>query len=158
MLLYLSGFYLLYSPNLSTWLSIILVRYVLFAVVQWHASLADLHDQRWVSPPGGPPRPDLRDGTVQEWFNWSPSNFSLGPFPHSAEVSLELPIDSDAIYLFTRGSQSGHVDIVQSTTPTDKVGVQVRVNYFNPEVLDYINVCRVERGANENGVGIIVGT
>lgn len=154
--LYLSGFYLLYSLNPSTWLSIILVRYVLFSVVQWYAGLADLHDQRWAGPPGEPP--NLHDDTIQQCFNWSPSNLGLSHFPHSAEVSLELPIDSDAIYLFTRGSQSGHVDIVQSTTTTDKVGVQVRVNYFSPEVLDHINVCRVERAANENGVGILVGT
>ncbi|OAX40225.1 hypothetical protein K503DRAFT_687958 [Rhizopogon vinicolor AM-OR11-026] len=112
---------------------------------------------RWV---GEPPHPEVHDGIVHECIigsNWSlPSNPGLSHFPHSAETFLELPVDSDAIYLFTRGSQqSGHVDIVQSSTPTDKVGVRVRVDYFAPEALDHINVCHFERRADEHGIGIL---
>ncbi|KAG1781995.1 hypothetical protein EV702DRAFT_1068744 [Suillus placidus] len=108
---------------------------------------------------GEPPHPGLQDGTVHQCISgsdWTLSDQRLNHFPHSAEVFLELPVDSDALYLFTRGSQqSGHVDIVQSTQPTDKVGVQVRVGYHAREALDHANVCRLERKTNENGVGIL---
>lgn len=160
MLLSLSGFYFLRSPNPSPiWLSIILVPYVVFAIVQWYASLTDLHDQSRI---GDPPYPEQYDGTVHQCItgsDWTSSNLGLDHFPHSAEAFLELPADSDAIYLFTRGShQSGHVDIVQSTTATNKVGVRVRVNYQTPEALHQVNVCHLERGVNENGIGILVST
>jgi len=103
--------------------------------------------------------PEAHDGIVHQCFtgsNWTLSDGGLSYFPHSAEVFLELPVDSDAIYLFTRGSQqSGHVDIVQSTTPTNTVGVQVRVSYYDRNALDHINVCRLERRENEHGIGIL---
>lgn len=108
---------------------------------------------------GEPPHPGSQDGIVHQCISgsdWTLSNQSLNQFPYSAETFLELPVDSDALYLFTRGSQqSGRVDIVQSTQPTDKVGVQVRVGYFALEALDHANICRLERKANENGVGIL---
>ncbi|KAG1746397.1 hypothetical protein EDB19DRAFT_1873521 [Suillus lakei] len=108
---------------------------------------------------GEPPHPGSQDGTVHQCISgsdWTLSDQSLSHFPHSAEAFLELPVDSDAIYLFTKGSQqSGNIDIVQSTQPTDKVGVQVRVGYHAREALDHANVCRLERKTNENGVGIL---
>ncbi|KAG2358085.1 hypothetical protein BDR07DRAFT_309569 [Suillus spraguei] len=88
------------------------------------------------------------------------TNASMAPIGHRPTKAwttfLELPVDSDALYLFTRGSkQSGHVDIVQSTQPTDKVGVQVWVGYNIEQALDNASVCHLERKANENGIGIL---
>ncbi|KAG2142313.1 uncharacterized protein EDB93DRAFT_1241632 [Suillus bovinus] len=111
---------------------------------------------------GEPPHPGSLDGTVHQCIsgsNWTLSHRGLNQFPHSAEAFLELPVDSDALYLFTRGSQqSGHVDVVQSTQPTDKVIVHVRVGYLARSALDHVNVCRLERKTNENGIGILTPT
>ena len=109
---------------------------------------------------GGPPRPEHRDGIVHQCItgsNWTLLNPGLIHLPRSAEALFELPADSDAIYLFTRGAQqSGRVNVVQSTTATDKVGVRVRVNYWISGALDHVSVYHLERRANENGIGIIV--
>jgi hypothetical protein len=121
--------------------------------------LAHVFDKFWN---GEPPHPGAQDGTVHQCIrgsDWALSDQRFNHFPYSAEAFLELPVDSDALYLFTRGSQqSGHVDIVQSTQPTDKVGVQVQVGYRVREALEQVNVCRLERRARENGVGIFVNT
>lgn len=111
---------------------------------------------------GGLSRPGQRDGTVHECISGSDWAFklnqSLNSFPHSAEVFLELPVDSDILYLFTKGSQAGHLEIEQSKQPTDKVSVHVRVGYHTPEALRGVNVCRLERETRENGVGIYAPT
>ncbi|KAG2153221.1 hypothetical protein DEU56DRAFT_773780 [Suillus clintonianus] len=108
---------------------------------------------------GEPPHPAPQDGTVHHCISgpdWTLSNQGLSHFPNCAESFLEFPVDSDAIYLFTRGSQqSGRIDIVQSTEPTDKVGVHVRVGYHAREMLDHANVCHIERKTNEHGIGIL---
>lgn len=136
----------------------ILIWFLIAAFTTSSTNMAFYHGSRffWDSEP---PHPGSQDGTVHQCIggsDWTLSDQSLNHFPHSAEAFLELPVDSDALYLFTRGSQqSGHVDIVQSTEATDKVGVQVRVGYYAREALEHANVCHFERGTRENGVGIL---
>lgn len=110
---------------------------------------------------GEPSHPGPKDGTVHQCISgsdWESSSQNFNHFPHSAEVFLELPVDSDTLYLFTKGSQAGHVEIEQSDQPTDKVSVHVRVGYHTREALRGVNVYRLERKTRENGVGIYVNT
>ncbi|KAG1758340.1 hypothetical protein EDD22DRAFT_910941 [Suillus occidentalis] len=110
---------------------------------------------------GEPSHPVPTAGTVHQCISgsdWESSGRSMNHFPHSAEVFLELPVDSDTLYLFTKGSQAGHVEIEQSDQPTDKVSVHVRVGYHTREALRGINVYRLERKTRENGVGIYAPT
>lgn len=143
------------SPAQRFWKAFAIAVLIWFLIAAFTNSAADMafnHASR-------PPWAGAQDGTVHQCISgsdWTLSDRSLSHFPHSAEAFLELPVDSDAIYLFTRGSQqSGHVDIVQSTKPTDTVGVQVRVGYHAREALEHVNVCHLERKANENGIGIL---
>lgn len=136
----------------------LLIWFLIAALTKSSTDMAFNHGSRpfWNSEP---PHPSSQDGTVHQCISgsdWALSSHSLNQFPYSSEAFLELPVDSDALYLFTRGSQqSGHVDIVQSTQPTDKVGVRVRVGYLTREALNHVNVCHLERKTNENGVGIL---
>ncbi|KAG1878801.1 hypothetical protein F4604DRAFT_2000051 [Suillus subluteus] len=148
------------SPAQRFWKAFGVALLIWFLIAAFTTSSTDMAFNHGFRPfwNGEPPHPGSQDGTVHQCISgsdWTLSNQSLNQFPYSAEAFLELPVDSDALYLFTRGSQqSGHVDIVQSTQPTDKVGIQVRVGYFAREALDHANVCRLERKTNENGVGI----
>ncbi|KAG2055530.1 hypothetical protein BDR06DRAFT_1045063 [Suillus hirtellus] len=139
----------------------ILIWFLIAAFTKSSTEMAFNHGSR-LSWNGEPPHPGSQDGTIHQCIsgsNWTLSDQILNHFPHSAEAFLELPVDSDALYLFTRGSQqSGRVNIVQSTQPTDTVSVQVRVGYNSREALDRVNVCHLERRKNENGVGIFTPT
>ncbi|KAG1723123.1 uncharacterized protein EDB91DRAFT_1255762 [Suillus paluster] len=149
------------SPAQRFWKAFGVAVLIWFLVAAFTNSAADMAFNRGSRPfwTGEPPYPGVQDGTVHHCItgsDWILSDRSLNQFPYSAEAFLELPVDSDAIYFFTRGSQqSGHVDIVQSTKPTDKVGVRVRVGYHARKALDHVNVCRLERQADENGIGIL---
>lgn len=160
MLLYLFGSSLLRSPHLPPiWPSIMDLDSCVIFLSPSCTPLTHVSDQ---FSDGGLSRPGQRDGTVHECISGSDWAFklnqSLNSFPHSAEVFLELPVDSDILYLFTKGSQAGHLEIEQSKQPTDKVSVHVRVGYHTPEALRGVNVCRLERETRENGVGIYVIT
>jgi len=80
---------------------------------------------------------------------WSPE------YPYGAETTFSLPLDSDALYLISRGaSQQGLVNIEQSTQVADTVDVRVRVAYHDDQVLEHATVCQMERADREYGVGI----
>ncbi|KAG2137331.1 hypothetical protein BD769DRAFT_1437725 [Suillus cothurnatus] len=140
-----------YQPITGPFGVALLIWFLIAALTKSSTDMAFNHGSRpfWNSEP---PHPSSQDGTVHQCISgsdWALSSQSLNQFPYSSEAFLELPVDSDALYLFTRGSQqSGHVDIVQSTQPTDKVGVRVRVGYLTREALNHVNT-------NENGVGIL---
>ncbi|KIK44501.1 hypothetical protein CY34DRAFT_802594 [Suillus luteus UH-Slu-Lm8-n1] len=126
-----------------------------------HVSRLFLDNHCVQSSNGEPSHPGPKDGTVHQCISgsdWESSGQSFNHFPHSAEVFLELPVDSDILYLFTKGSQAGHVEIEQSDQPTDKVSVHVRVGYHTREALRGVNVYRLERKTRENGVGIYAPT
>ncbi|KAH7921450.1 hypothetical protein BV22DRAFT_1198201 [Leucogyrophana mollusca] len=112
-----------------------------------------------------PGRPEPSDGIVHSCVgsgNWSEyherPNWAWG-YPHGAETSFELDVDSAALYLVSRGSRhSGGVNIVQSEVEGDKVGVNVRVGYYYEPALARATVCLLERRQGENGVGIFTPT
>lgn len=79
--------------------------------------------------------------------------------PTSARTSFKLPVDSDALYVFARGSlASGRITIVDSQPidASDDVVFSVRVKYYSSWALDRANVCQLARKEGENGVGIFV--
>jgi len=87
--------------------------------------------------------------TYYEEPSWTPDH------PLGAETAFSLPLDSDALYLISRGPfQYGVVNIEQSTEVFDVVDVRVRVAYFDDEALEHATVCQLERAENEHGVGI----
>ncbi|KAF8161489.1 hypothetical protein B0H34DRAFT_747387 [Crassisporium funariophilum] len=77
-------------------------------------------------------------------------------FPYSSQVTFDLPVSSEALLLFSRGSTSaGSVDIVTSKEqPHDVATVRVVVNYFRDDIRDEAKVCRISRQEGETGVGI----
>ncbi|KAH0839428.1 hypothetical protein J3R83DRAFT_203 [Lanmaoa asiatica] len=85
---------------------------------------------------------------------WAPS------FSESAETSFSLPIDSQELYLISRGSyQNGRVQVKQSTEQGDgDVKVDVRVAYHNDRALARATVCRLHKSGNREGVGIYTPT
>lgn len=117
--------------------------------------------QRWADDKVGYPPP--ADGDVDECVgstNWT-SYYDQPPwspeYPYGAETAFSLPLDSDALYLISRGAfQQGVVNIEQSTQVADTVDVRVRVAYHDGQVLERATVCRMERADREYGVGIFV--
>lgn len=82
---------------------------------------------------------------------WTPE------YPYGAETTLSLPLDSDALYLVSRGPfQHGLVNIEQSSEVADTVDVRVRVAYHDDEALERATVCQMARADREYGVGISV--
>ena len=78
-------------------------------------------------------------------------------YPYGAETTFSLPLDSDALYLVSRGIfQHGLVTIEQSEQVGDTVDVRVRVAYYDDQVLESATVCQVQREDREHGVGIFV--
>lgn len=87
------------------------------------------------------------------WTSYTGSSFH----PYAARVTFDLPVSSDALYLFARGSlAAGRVTIVDSKDTSDTVEVDVVVNYYNSNALDRVNVCSLQRKSRQNGVGIFV--
>ncbi|KAG6381994.1 hypothetical protein JVT61DRAFT_625 [Boletus reticuloceps] len=70
---------------------------------------------------------------------WTPE------YPHGAETTFSLPLDSDALYLISRGAyQRGLVNIKQSTQVADTVDVRVRVAYFD-DIGSRARICLSDR-------------
>jgi hypothetical protein len=88
--------------------------------------------------------------------NWR-SYTGSSSHPYAARINFDLPVSSDALYLFARGSlAAGTVTIVDSKNASDTVQVDVIVNYYNQNALDRTNVCSLQRKSRQNGVGIFV--
>ncbi|KAF8435076.1 hypothetical protein L210DRAFT_1053927 [Boletus edulis BED1] len=123
----------------------------------WHNRLQAWRwsDNRVGYPP--PPDGDINRQCVGS-TNWT-TYYDQPPwtpkYPHGAETTFSLPLDSDALYLISRGAyQRGLVNIKQSTQIVDTVDVRVRVAYFNDIALELASVCQIERADGEYGVGI----
>ncbi|TDL19372.1 hypothetical protein BD410DRAFT_792189 [Rickenella mellea] len=119
-------------------------------------------------------RPDPRDGHVVKCINgadWtsegdiykeavSPKFSARRPSydddpPHTAKTSFKLPVNSDVLYLLSRGSlASGDVHVTALDHSGDDVIVDIVVSYWNDEALERANVCQLERPESECGVGI----
>jgi len=89
----------------------------------------------------------------RHWRSYSLANSSQ--YPGSAQLTFDLPVSSDILYLLARGPlASGSVTILDSKDGRDTVQVDVVVNYRNKNVLDSANVCLLRCRSRENGVGI----
>jgi len=76
-------------------------------------------------------------------------------YPLGSESLFSLPVESEALYLISRGAfHYGTVTVEQSTEASDSVSVRVRAAYYTEEALDRANVCHIERRENENAIGI----
>ncbi|KAF7798870.1 hypothetical protein EIP86_010098 [Pleurotus ostreatoroseus] len=74
-----------------------------------------------------------------------------------ATTSFDLPLDSDALYVFARGSQvAGTIVVTQDEREHDphKVHFDVAAVHSTPAFLEHISVCAMERRRGERGIGI----
>lgn len=89
--------------------------------------------------------------------DWSPSPPAPSShYPKSARTVFDLPLSSDSLYLFARGSLAhGSATILADAQEgADKVRVDVIVSYYTDEGLDHAKVCSLQRQSGQNGVGI----
>lgn len=107
--------------------------------------------------------PPLANGDVDQcvggtnWTTYYDQPAWALEYLYGAETAFSLPLDSDALYLISRGAfQHGQVNIEQSTQAADTVDVRVRVAYDDDKALGRATVCQMERAEREHGVGIFV--
>ena len=78
----------------------------------------------------------------------------------SKNISFDLPLSSDKLFLLSRGGAGGLFKVVQSPElGKEKPGVAkvvVVAKYWNPAALHGVMICRMSRGEAESGVGIFV--
>ncbi|TFY78474.1 hypothetical protein EWM64_g5533 [Hericium alpestre] len=126
----------------------------------WHVEQDGREDGGW---PGNIPIPIEGDEIVVDCVHgdqWTPIGLEPGhsyPPNYSAKTEFDLPIHSDLLFLLSRGSlASGSVSIVQDLSLTDKdtVKASLVVHFHSRTALSRSKVCRLQRGNNENGVGV----
>ncbi|PFH47474.1 hypothetical protein AMATHDRAFT_67678 [Amanita thiersii Skay4041] len=79
--------------------------------------------------------------------------------PRHKDVSFDLLVDSEELFVLSRGAMSGGaLKITTSDEQRDTARVDVRVEYTSESVLDYVKVCQLQRGENGAGVGIFTPT
>lgn len=91
--------------------------------------------------------------------NWSMNNPAEAiQYPHSARVVFDLPVSSDALYLFAQGSLAqGNITLLADPQEGgDQVKVEVIVSYYTQTALDRAKLCSLQRKSGENGIGIFV--
>ncbi|KAG2142310.1 uncharacterized protein EDB93DRAFT_1293449 [Suillus bovinus] len=73
----------------------------------------------------------------------------------TSESLFTLPVDSDSLYLISRGAfQYGTITVEQSTEASDDVIIRIRAAYFKEEAFENANICHLKRQENQNGIGI----
>ncbi|KAH9833565.1 uncharacterized protein C8Q71DRAFT_712854 [Rhodofomes roseus] len=73
-------------------------------------------------------------------------------------MSLEMPMPSDAFYLFARGSySSGHLNVVHDTdwTLRDTIKIDIQVHTTSPDTLAGATICRMQRKEGEQGLALL---
>ncbi|ETW74815.1 hypothetical protein HETIRDRAFT_482614 [Heterobasidion irregulare TC 32-1] len=113
----------------------------------------------WPPPPRLPMHPHERPVKCVHGPEWTPIGAAPGTYPRQfiANTQLDLPFDSDTLFLLSRGSLShGIVRIIEDdhVGAGDKVQVSIEVRYYSQEALSRANVCSLTRGHRENGIGI----
>ena len=116
--------------------------------------------QLWAGEEGGyePPEDDVDQCTTStNWTAYYDQPSWAPKYPYGAETTVSLPLDSDALYLTSKGPfQLGLVNIEQSSEVTNSVDVRVQVAYHYDELLEHATICQTERADGEYGVGIFV--
>ncbi|OCH93512.1 hypothetical protein OBBRIDRAFT_749481 [Obba rivulosa] len=89
-------------------------------------------------------------------MEWANPHHPLRDLSYIASTSFELPLDSDLLYMISRGALShGTVSISDGGEQgSDKMEVHVRVQYAHEDALEKTKVCLLKPGENQNGVGI----
>ncbi|EGO21347.1 hypothetical protein SERLADRAFT_417653 [Serpula lacrymans var. lacrymans S7.9] len=104
--------------------------------------------------------PDAADGDVEHCIGGSDwSNYKKAPphkfYPYSAHTLFRLPVDSEMLYLITRGGTNiGTVTLVSSDTVRSTVNVRVHVGYHKRRALNRANVCLLSKEHDTQGIGI----
>ncbi|KAI0338860.1 hypothetical protein BDW22DRAFT_1337119 [Trametopsis cervina] len=77
-------------------------------------------------------------------------------YRHVAQTNVNLPISSDLLYFFSRGSLShGVIRFVDSGAEnSDVASVDVRFLYNEQNLIDFAKVCHLQKDDSKNGVGI----
>lgn len=79
--------------------------------------------------------------------------------PYSASTSFNLPVSANLLFFFSNGSLAhGSVKVEAARDDGDEVKVDVVVSYWTQTALDRANVCVLERGHGQHGIGIIVSS
>jgi len=87
------------------------------------------------------------------------SNLNTDRPPTSSSWSFDLPVDSDALYFFSRGSLAeGTVDVDVDIEGGDNVRVEVVAYYWSEFALGRTSVCELERAKRQRGIGIFVSS
>jgi len=109
--------------------------------------LAGMSDDlvEWPIPP---------DISVHECAKWEDVPAKWSPF--RAQSSFKLPLSSGKLFLLSRGLTAGSVKVQTVDEESDVVTVTVIAHYRHEDGLDWVRVCAINRGENENGVGFFV--
>ncbi|KIJ66012.1 hypothetical protein HYDPIDRAFT_110137 [Hydnomerulius pinastri MD-312] len=128
-------------------------------------AISSSSSRRWDRLPPIPARLNPSDGAAHwcidasNWTTYEDYPGWMKGYPMGATTSFSLPIGSNALYLFSRGSyQHGHLNITveqpESPELLDSALVEVKVGYHSTEALAAAKVCKLSRGVNESGVGV----
>ncbi|KAJ6600695.1 hypothetical protein B0H10DRAFT_696271 [Mycena sp. CBHHK59/15] len=132
------------------------------ALTLWALSqLARLHSRPVFFERAQMPWPVPSDVVIDHCAEWSDSVTSESEFPYSSDVSFELPVSSETLFLISREAMrrgsifsTGRVNYVQSDDASESVMVDIRAFYWTEEHLNAAKACLLKRDGNENGVGI----
>ena len=102
--------------------------------------------------------PSAQDGRIIRCVRGGEDGWS--PDSRLQFLSFDIPLNSSAIYIFTRGRQAtGRVTVVpHEANASDKITVDVASQDHEWDAFRSTTVCQMERKKGEQGVGIFVST
>ncbi|EMD33012.1 hypothetical protein CERSUDRAFT_99022 [Gelatoporia subvermispora B] len=91
-------------------------------------------------------------------WNLNPTYGNQHHFPHSAQTTFELPLDSELLYFIATGAENqleGSIEIITSPNVSPHhASVEISAFYGIIDVLEWTRVCLLQRDQNKHGVGI----
>ncbi|KAF9464007.1 hypothetical protein BDZ94DRAFT_532508 [Collybia nuda] len=96
------------------------------------------------------------DVNISSCANWTKNSISSGNLrgPSTSSVTFELPLSSEKLFLLSRGAAAGMVAVVSTNESMDNARVQIVASYRHSKDLGGAQVCSINRGDKERGVGI----
>jgi hypothetical protein len=77
--------------------------------------------------------------------------------PYFSSTSFSIPVSSDVVYFFSRGSFGyGSLRFELSDKTDGDIDVEISLDYYHEEILKRTQVCLLERKPGERGVGFFV--
>ncbi|KAI0330442.1 hypothetical protein GY45DRAFT_1323783 [Cubamyces sp. BRFM 1775] len=148
--------------GLLVWIVIVAFARSAFAAAQWRIPHPP---QRPGNNPGVHegdiflPRPLPADGKVERCVRASSQLQARGSSRTEAVASFSLPLHSDALYIFARGSLArGSINLLPAddgSVPMNTVQVDITTTYEAKYALDMVNICLLERRNDQRGIGIL---